>query len=265
MSTTDPRVRAAQRASKGFGASGWWLLCAFLVVWILTGVVSALLLQEIRTAVAGDPSRSMNVDRTRGFILLVPVALIVGGCVLGAVLAKPLGYTRIGDTVRRTMPTVLAFAGVAVGLALYWALIADPVRLADQNPTLAEWIILTAPVWLPLLLLFVAACVFFIPKLRERRVTRAKATRTHTRGVVASMEFTSVAQGGGQGSLGDPIVKVVVQFTDASGTQRWVTKRVAYHRSGRPDTGTRLPVYYDSERPGNTRRILVAFPDLYKR
>lgn len=271
MSTVDPRVRAAQRASQGFGTSGWLILALFLLVWVLAGIALGMALGPLRL-IPLDTRLSNQTGPLGWGSFLVLAGTVIGGSVLGARLGTLLSYTRMGGPKRRVLPAVLAFTAVAMGLLVYLPFWMAPRQIGTQPALVSPgdgtawsvtgWVFYAVPVWLPLLLIVVAAAIYTVPQVKRARCAQIRASRTFTQGVVTSTELTRIAQGGGTGSIGDPIMKVTVTFTDGDGTQRWVTKRVPYYRAGQPDVDTKLPVYYDPVRPGSTRRILVDFPDL---
>lgn len=266
MSTIDPRIRAAQRAARGLGASGKILLAAYFVVWIITGVGAALVADQIRFVSFGVIDAGDFGTRFAVGILSLMLGF-AGGCMLGVFLSGPLNRTRVQgaeSVVIRVWVALVCVAVGALGFLPFWTPLGADATDASVNSGVGWWILYALPVWLPALFLVAAATVYLVFRFRTARHAHIRATGTRTQGTVTLVEWTNVAAGGGEGTPGDPIVKVSVQFTDGAGTVRWVTRRVAYRRADTPTVGTKLPVTYDPQQPDNTRRILVDFPDLHR-
>jgi hypothetical protein len=100
------------------------------------------------------------------------------------------------------------------------------------------------------------ALMLAAPALRARSRRRA-ALRDEMigSGRQATGLVTSVTQTGTVNQV--PRWRVAVQFQDATGTTRWVTKHTTTWQP--PVAGQQAAVYFDPVRPGDQRRIVVAW------
>ncbi|WP_460649787.1 hypothetical protein [Kribbella endophytica] len=206
----------------------------------------------------------------------LPVLLIVGtfGLMLTGGVTRYLIVAYSGgekQPIRQTPVVVLAVAaGLVVDTTTWTTPLSvgtkvDPVFGEDESWSAFGWVMYRADLWLPALLVVIAALVTGYAIKYNRRLRRQLADRNRllTEGRKVAGAVTDVSIRTSQNDQGQRSVvgaDVVVKFTDLQGTDRWVTRR-AENRSAIPTADTAL-VLFDPLRPEADDLIFVAFePD----
>ncbi|WP_344177477.1 hypothetical protein [Kribbella lupini] len=213
-----------------------------------------------------------------GFLGLatLPVLLVVGvfGLMLTGGVTRHLIAAYTGgekQPIRQTPVVVLAVAAGVLADTTTWTTPlqvgtkVDPVFHEDESWSAFGWVMYRADVWLPALLLVIAALVTVYAIKHNRRLRRQIADRNRllTEGRKVTGAITDLSIRTSQNDQGQRSVvgaDVVVKFTDLQGTDRWVTRR-AENRSAIPTADTAL-VLFDPLHPEADDLVFVAFqPD----
>jgi hypothetical protein len=138
----------------------------------------------------------------------------------------------------------------------------DPAFQTNEDWGVFSWIAYYANIWVPALLIAIAALVVRYAIKRNRRLRLQIANRnrllTEGRRVVGTItEVTVVTSQDSDGHRTTVGADITVKFTDANGTDRWV-KRRSTDRSAMPGPGVAM-VLFDPLQPGDEDLIFVAF------
>jgi hypothetical protein len=138
----------------------------------------------------------------------------------------------------------------------------DPSFQTDEDWGVFSWIAYYANIWVPALAIAIAVLVvrYAIRYNRRLRLQTANRNRLLTEGRRVAGTITEVTIVTSQNSEGHKTTvgaDIVVKFTDANGTDRWV-KRRSTDRSAMPGPGVAM-VLFDPLQPGDEDLIFVAF------
>lgn len=278
MSTVDPAAQRRAKQQRYVGQPG--VLAAAVVFAVLQvacaavlGVGISVMAGFIRHSIIDSVFDDRDVfpdfwgPATMGIVLTVG---IVGTLVSAAVSSSFMGRYRGGEK----QPSVLApFGAVAIAVAVTvhaqtWTeplevgTQIDPTFHTDEDWGVFSWIAYYANIWVPALVIALAAYLVLWAIRHNRRLRAQIANRnrllTEGRRVAGTItEVTVVTSQNSEGHRTTVGADIVVKFTDANGTDRWV-KRRSTNRSAMPGPGVAL-VLFDPLQPGNEDSIFVAF------
>lgn len=173
--------------------------------------------------------------RQDGFAIVGPLTIVLAGLAIGTWVAT-------------TMWTTPDAVGVAV----------DPTFGEDEAWDAGAWILYAAQWWLPGLfaLLTVLSLLGRVLSRSSRERRQSVVEQLLRSGTRVEAEVTQVP-------LPDPhasrsLAPVVAKFTDAWGTDRWITCTVMLPPQEFPKVGDRRPLVFDPANPGDTGRIFFS-------
>lgn len=272
MSTVDPRIVRQQKAEAA-RASGAAYVSAivFAVVhfglWALAGYGGGIILDTFRLMainVVGHWDGALGYD-----LLWMFFVGVFGGAFLGFVLTGRM--SRVLPVGAILFPFVTAFLGVAAGLLLFVPRWTAPDAVGHVEAFLGDdaapwdaggWIMYWMPWWLPILFAVLGLLVLWLV-IRSGALARRKAATISSMIQAGVREVGAVSEVIATGTeiMGNPLLQLTVRYTDATGTPRWVTKRHVFPVAQQPRVGDVFTVWYDPNRPGDEKSIVLAAGD----
>lgn len=279
MSTIDPiaarRTKRLERAGQRGYLIGAIVAGVLLVISaVLLGLAIGWCVEGLRSGVI-DSIFADNDPGVGGFLGMAtfPVLMVGGtfGLVIAAATTRHLIDAYRGGEKQPMVQTPIVLWAIAAGLALdtlSWTepvavgKKVDPVFHEDRDWSVFGWVMYYADIWMPALLVVIAALTTLYAVKHNRRLRQQIADRNRllTEGRQVTGQITDLAIRTSQNDQGQRSVvgaDVVVKFTDLQGTDRWVTRKVA-GRSGIPKADTAL-VLFDPLHPEVEDLIFVAF------
>jgi hypothetical protein len=203
----------------------------------------------------------------------MPVVLVVGmfGTIAAAGVSSMFMQRYRGGEKQPSVFAPVGLVAVAIAITIHAQTWTEPLEVGTQiDPSFQtnedwgvfSWIAYYANIWVPALAIAVAALVvrYAIRYNRRLRLQTANRNRLLTEGRRVQGTITEVTVVTSQNSEGHKTTvgaDIVVKFTDANGTDRWVKRRSA-DRSAMPGTGVAM-VLFDPLQPGDEDQIFVAF------
>ncbi|MEV6413188.1 hypothetical protein [Kribbella sp. NPDC051718] len=278
MSTVDPAAERRAKQQRYVGQPGM-LVAAVVFAVVQVGCAAVLglgigaMADFIRHSIIDSVFDDRDVFPDFWGPATMGIALTVG--IIGTIAAAGLSSMflqryRGGEK----QPSVLAPIGlvaVAVAVTIHAQSWTEPLEVGtqidpsfhtDEDWGVFSWIAYYADIWLPALLIVIAVLVvwYAIKYNRRLRLQIANRNRLLTQGRRVAGTITQVTVVTSQNSEGHKTTvgaDIVVKFTDANGTDRWV-KRRSTNRSAMPGPGVAL-VLFDPLQPGDENSIFVAF------
>lgn len=273
MSVIDPRESARQKHAAYRGSAAaltatliWGLLAlaaATVIGFALGGVFEQLRIVNINSVFGTRETGTPVAFRAWGLplgILASIVCLGLYGTWNHRYTGRDSGYAVIG-------PLTIILVGLAGGT--WWAttlwtppdavgIAVDPTFSQNEPWGVGEWILYAGQWWLPglLALLAVLSYVTRIRTLAKRRSDGGLIQQLLSAGSLVHAEIV-------EAPLPVPdaarmAASLVARFTDAHGTDRWVTSLVLIPPRDMPAVGDTRPLVFDPAAPGDTRRIFLS-------
>ncbi|GAD34122.1 metal-dependent amidase/aminoacylase/carboxypeptidase [Microbacterium sp. TS-1] len=273
MSLLDPREAARREQAKFRGAT------SALVASLIWGILSVAAAGVVGFAIGGifEQLRAVNVNSVFGtWDTGIPVAVRGWGLPVGILLllvcigqygkwnhrfsAREKGYAAIG-------PLTIILAGLAIGTwvaTTMWiapdaiGVAVDPTFGQNEPWGVGEWILYAGQWWLPglLALLAVLSYIARVRALATRRRNNAVISRLLASGSRVEAEIVEAPLPAHDASR--MAASLVAKFTDAVGTDRWVTTMVLIAPREVPAVGDTRPLVFDPADPGDTTRIFLS-------
>jgi len=269
MSTIDPQLARTERLARERAGGTLPLLVIIvalvhLALWTLGGYGIASALDTFRLMQTNQVGAWESPYGADLWMLIVGIVLgSIAGFIVTAVL-RPLMPGCAG-----VAPIVTGFIGLCLGLGLFYPSWTPPQEVGSLRPFLdsgserwgaGAWIWYELPIWLPALVavLAIAALVLTVRFARNEAASLVRA-RQLIRGGVRVQGSVTHADSGSVFVNNLPVVAMTVKYTDATGTDRWVTQRKPFAPTAIPRVGDAYTIFYSATEPGNQKKILL-FP-----
>lgn len=278
MSTMDPAAVRRAKQERYVGRPG--VLAGAIIFAVLQvvcagvlGVGIGMIADFVRHSIIDSVFDDRDVFPTFWGPATVGIVLSVGiiGLGVAAALSSMFMQRYRGGEKQPSVLAPLGLVAMAVAITIHAQTWTEPLEVGTQiDPTfntnedwgVFSWIAYYANIWVPALAIAVAALMvrYAIRYNRRLRLQTANRNRLLTAGrrVVGTItEVTVVTSQNSEGHKTTVGADIVVKFTDANGTDRWV-KRRSTNRSAMPGTGVAM-VLFDPLQPGDEDLIFVAF------